>query len=360
MTPLPPGAALGILGGGQLGRMLALAAAKLGFDVHIYTDEADSPAGRVAARCWVGAYTDLAALEAFADTVGAVTTEFENVPVAALEALHRRGVRVRPSAQAVAVAQDRLTEKTFFNDLGVATAPFEPVYSVDELRGALRRLGTPAILKARRLGYDGKGQVRITDPDQAKEAFAALAGQPSILEGVVAFTQEVSVLIARAADGAIAVYDPCLNHHQDGILRVTRVPAGLSPQTNEAALAIARKTAEALDYVGLLAVEMFVLSDGTVCANEMAPRVHNSGHWTVEACLTSQFEQQIRAVAGWPLAPTRRTASVEMVNLIGNEALDWAGLSADPQARLTLYGKREARPGRKMGHLTRLFPLENH
>jgi 5-(carboxyamino)imidazole ribonucleotide synthase len=351
---------IGILGGGQLGRMLALAAAKLGFDVHIYTDEADSPAARVAARTHHAAYQDEAALADFASRVDAVTTEFENVPVSTLEALERLGAIVRPGAKAVAVAQDRLSEKTFFNGLGIATAPFEAVYSADELHAALAKLGAPAILKARKLGYDGKGQVRITHPDQAQDAWDALSGQPAILEGLVAFAHEASVLIARGADGAIAVYDLCLNHHQDGILRITRVPAGLPPAAAQAAIAAARRIAEAMDYVGLLTLETFIMANSAICANEIAPRVHNSGHWTVEACLTSQFEQQIRAVAGWPLGPTRRHANVEMVNLIGDAAADWGRLASDPDLRLTLYGKREIRAGRKMGHVTRLFPFENH
>lgn len=358
MTMLAPGAVIGILGGGQLGRMLATAAAKLGFDVHIYTDEADSPAVRVATAATVSAYDDAAALAAFARAVDVVTTEFENIPRAALERLAAEGAPVRPTAAAVATAQDRCNEKTFFQAHGVATAPFAPVDSRADLDAALAQIGAPAILKTRRLGYDGKGQARLATPADADAAFAALHGAPAILEGHVQFACEVSVILARGVDGATSAFDVCENAHGGGILHRTVAPARIAPEVARAAVEAAATIAGALEYVGVLTVEFFVTPEGRVIANEMAPRVHNSGHWTVEACLTSQFEQHIRAVAGWPLGPTVRLADAEMVNLIGAEAQDWAQWAADPSARLTLYGKREARQGRKMGHVTRLRPKD--
>jgi 5-(carboxyamino)imidazole ribonucleotide synthase len=348
---------IGILGGGQLGRMLALAAAKLGFDVHIYTDEADSPAGRVASACTVAAYDDDAALAAFAATVDVVTTEFENIPSTTLNRLISLGAVMRPSPKAIAIAQDRVDEKTFFNAHGVATAPFAAVDSRADLAAALAKIGAPAILKTRRLGYDGKGQAPIATPADADAAFAAMAGASALLEGLVAFACETSVVLARSANGAVAAFDLCENEHRNGILHRTIAPARIAPDIAARAQAAASTVAAALDYVGVLAVEFFITPEGGVIANEMAPRVHNSGHWTVEACLTGQFEQHIRAVAGWRLGPTTRLADAEMLNLIGADTASWADLAAELAARLTLYGKREARPGRKMGHVTRLRPL---
>lgn len=356
MTPLKPGSVIGILGGGQLGRMLSSAAAKLGFDVHIFTDEEDSPAERVSAHTTVASYDNRAALEAFAGAVHVVTTEFENIPVSTLEALEALGVAVRPSSKAVATAQDRLSEKTFFNGRGIATAPFLPIYTREDLHAGLAKLGAPAILKTRRLGYDGKGQWRLTGGDEADAAFDALNGAGAILEGLVAFEREASIILARGVGGEIAAYDLCENHHEGGILRVTRCPSSAGGTIAADAFAAAKAVADALDYVGVLAVEFFIAADGRVIANEMAPRVHNSGHWTHEGCETSQFEQQIRAVAGWPLGPTTRHFDVEMQNLIGPDSDDWERFSGENDARLTLYGKREARPGRKMGHITRLRP----
>lgn len=352
---LRPGATIGILGGGQLGRMVAMAAAKLGFDAHIYTDESDSPAERVAARATVAAFEDEAALANFAAVVDVVTTEFENVPARTAAFLVETGVLVRPGANALAIAQDRVLEKRFLNEAGVATTPFAAVESLGDLEAALQGLAPPAILKTRRFGYDGKGQARITRTDDAGSAWNAIGGQPAILEALAPFEREISVIAARGADGAFAAYDPVENTHADGILRTSRVPSSLPFGMLDEAIAATRRVADALDYVGVLTVEFFVMRDGRLLANEMAPRVHNSGHWTEAACLTSQFEQHVRAVAGWPLGPTERLADAEMTNLIGDDLEKWDALIAEPEALLHLYGKRETRDGRKMGHVTRLL-----
>ena len=354
MSMLTPGSAIGILGGGQLGRMLAHAAQKLGFDVAIYTDEEDSPAARVAANTIVSDYKDRAALSMFAHDARVITTEFENVPALTAEILIEAGAMVAPPPKALAIAQDRFDEKTFLLNHGIATPPFAPVASQDDLEIALARIGTPAILKTRRLGYDGRGQIRIAKPEDAQGAFAKL-NAPAILEGFCAFEREVSLIGARGRDGAIAFYDLCENEHGGGILSRTTLPARVDASVEAKARAAMVKVMEALDYIGVLTIEFFVMPDGSLVANEMAPRVHNSGHWTIEGALTSQFEQHIRAVAGWPLGPTTRLADIEMRNLIGEDANDWAALAADPEARLHLYGKRDARTGRKMGHVTKLI-----
>ncbi|HVY02049.1 MAG TPA: 5-(carboxyamino)imidazole ribonucleotide synthase [Caulobacterales bacterium] len=352
---IAPGATIGILGGGQLGRMLAVSAAELGFDVHIFTPEEDSSAARVAARATVAAYEDEAALAAFAEAVDVVTFEFENVPARAAEILAASGKPVRPNPGALAVAQDRLIEKRRFHDLGIGTAPFAPVDDETSLAEALRRISAPAILKTRRLGYDGKGQVRILDAAVANAALDEIERAPAILEGMVSFAREISVVAARGVDGAFAAYDVCENTHRNGILDVTRAPANISASIAAQAIESAHQLMAALDYVGVLAVEYFVMPDGALLANEFAPRVHNSGHWTQDACACSQFEQHIRAVAGWPLGATARLADAEMTNLIGDDVVRWRDLAADPAVRLHLYGKREARLGRKMGHATRLI-----
>ncbi|WP_276315596.1 5-(carboxyamino)imidazole ribonucleotide synthase [Salinarimonas soli] len=353
-----PGQTLGILGGGQLGRMLALAAARLGLKVHIYTPDADSPAAVVAGACTLAPYDDEAALAGFARAVDVVTFEFESIPARAAETV-AAVAKLRPSALALATTQDRLAEKDFLNGLGLPTAPYRAVDGLADLEAALADLGRPAVLKTRRFGYDGKGQAMIRPGTDPTDALAAIASAPAILEGFVPFAREVSVVAARGVDGAFAAYDPCHNEHRDHILGVTRVPAGLSPATAEAALAMARAIADALDYVGVLAVEMFLVEEAggeRLVVNEIAPRVHNSGHWTVEGARTSQFEQHVRAVCGWPLGSTERLGRVEMTNLIGADIEAWAGILADPHAALHLYGKAEARPGRKMGHVTRVFP----
>ncbi len=341
---------LGILGGGQLGRMLAMAAARLGIKAHIYAPESNSPAAHVAAGFTCAAYNDLAALKAFAQSVDVVTTEFENVPAGTCDILANH-IPVRPHARALEIAQDRVAEKSFLNERGIATAPWRAVATAPELDAALKALGTPSILKTRRLGYDGKGQVRITAAKDAAGALAAIKAAPAVLEGFVDFEREISVIVARGTDGAIACYDPGENDHEDGILRRTTVPAAISEATRKSALEIARKIVRTLDYVGVMGVEMFVASDGKLLVNEIAPRVHNTGHWTLEGCAISQFEQHVRAVCGWPLGSTARHADAVMTNLLGSEADDWQALAAKDQA-VHLYGKGEARPGRKMGHVT--------
>jgi 5-(carboxyamino)imidazole ribonucleotide synthase len=354
MSPLAPGETIGILGGGQLGRMLALAAARLGLDVHIYAPEAGECATRVAAKSTIAAYDDAKALRAFADSVGVVTFEFENVPAATVEALLASGTPVFPGAKSLSVGQDRVVEKAFFQNLGIETARFAVVDTLASLETAVKTIGAPAILKTRRLGYDGKGQARLERVGDAAAAFTAIAGQPAILESVANFKQEISVVAARGRDGAFAAFDVSENVHQGGILRTSRAPANISDRLAEQAKAHARRVMEALDHVGVLTVEFFVMPGGALLANEFAPRVHNSGHWTEDGAAVSQFEQHIRAVAGWPLADARTITPTEMTNLIGDDVNAWAKLAADPRARVHLYGKGKARPGRKMGHVNRL------
>jgi 5-(carboxyamino)imidazole ribonucleotide synthase len=357
---LQPGQTLGILGGGQLGRMMAIAAAQLGLRVHVFSPDADSPAFDVAAGRTVAAYEDEAALARFAQAVDLVTFEFENVPARTAEVLSARAP-LHPNPRALASTQDRLAEKTFVSGLGIPTAPFAEVSSEADLAPALDALGRPAVLKTRRFGYDGKGQVLIRDGDDPARAWEAVAGAPCILEGFVPFEREVSVVAARTPEGAFAAYDLCANEHRSHILDVTRVPAGVSRETEEGAFGIARRIADALDYAGVLAVEMFLLREGgaeRLVVNEIAPRVHNSGHWTIEGAATSQFEQHVRAVCGWPLGSARRLGRAEMRNLIGDDIADWPAILAEPGAHLHLYGKAEARPGRKMGHVTRVTPDE--
>ena len=358
-APLPPGSTIGILGSGQLGRMLALAAARLGLKTHIYCEES-GPAFDVATRTTRGAFDDNAALDAFAGTVDAVTYEFENVPIAAAERLSTH-VPVRPGAKALAVSQDRLTEKQFISGLGIPVAPFHDVASVEDIGAGLAAFAGPAILKTRRFGYDGKGQASVGSAGDAASAWREIGMRPAVIEKRIAFALEISTLVVRGADGALAFYDCPANTHEGGILRRSVVPAGLPAADLARAREIAAAMADALDYVGVLAVEMFHLGpdaplSARLMVNEIAPRVHNSGHWTIEACGISQFENHMRAVAGWPLGSTDRHSDAEMVNLIGKQALDWVRLAAEPGTCLHLYGKREAREGRKMGHLTRLRP----
>lgn len=356
--PLQPGSTIGILGGGQLGRMLAVAAAKLGLRTHIYCDEPHCPAFDVTPLHTVGDYTDLDRLTAFAATVDVVTYEFENVPVTA--ARHLSGlVPVWPGALALEVAQDRLTEKQFISDLGVPVARFARVDEPGDIPAALRDFSGPGILKTRRFGYDGKGQVGIAPGEDPVAALAAIGNAPAILEQRLLFASEVSVLLVRGGDGDTAFYDIPQNTHSGGILRRSVVPSHLGQADADRARAMARRIAEALGYVGVLAVEMFYMgcsSDEPLCVNEIAPRVHNSGHWTMDACPVSQFENHVRAVAGWPLGATFRHSDAEMVNLIGQDVQAWPDLVADSGALLNLYGKREPRNGRKMGHVNRLKP----
>jgi 5-(carboxyamino)imidazole ribonucleotide synthase len=353
-----PGATLGILGGGQLGRMLALAAAQLGLRAHVYAPDADSPAFDVSAEHTLAAYEDEAALTRFAQAVDVVTYEFENVPGRTAEILGAQA-RLAPNARALAITQDRWEEKTFVAGLGIPTAPFAAAGSEEELDLALQRIGQPSVLKTSRFGYDGKGQVMLRPGIDPAAAWSDLGSQPCILEGFVPFEREVSVVAARSASGDFAAYDLCANEHRSHILDVTRIPAGVSRGTQAKAMGIAKALADALDYVGVLAVEMFLVRDGDserLVVNEIAPRVHNSGHWTIEGAVTSQFEQHVRAVCGWPLGSTDRLGRVEMRNLIGEDVENWAEILKEPGAHLHLYGKGEARPGRKMGHVTRIFP----
>ncbi|MCC5974046.1 MAG: 5-(carboxyamino)imidazole ribonucleotide synthase [Rubellimicrobium sp.] len=351
---LAPGATIGILGGGQLGRMLSVAAARLGLRCHIFDPAPDCPAADMAHRVTTAAYEDAGALAAFAASVDVATYEFENVPAEALDLIEVQ-VPIRPGRRALATSQDRLTEKTWLAGLGLATAPFAPVNSSADLQAALASVGVPAILKTRRLGYDGKGQVRITDPAAASAAFDSIDGAPAVLEGFVDFSREVSVIAARGLDGSVAAYDPGENVHEGGILRTTTVPARLTPAQRSDAVLIAARILNGLDYVGVVGVELFVTAGGLV-VNEFAPRVHNSGHWTQNGCVIDQFEQHVRAIAGWPLGDGRRHADVVMENLIGADVERIPDLAADGVA-IHLYGKNEVRAGRKMGHLNRVTAM---
>ena len=356
MTALPPNATIGIVGGGQLGRMSALAAARLGYRCHILTDEADSPAAQVAAGATVGSYDDPDVLRAFAARVDVVTFEFENVSAAGLDLLAALKP-VRPAPAVLRISQDRGLEKGFLNAAGIATAAWRLVDSVDDLRAATAALGLPAILKTTRLGYDGKGQLRLNPGCDLDAAFAALAPRPLILEGFVDFACEVSVVVARGLDGTVSAFDVVENRHRHHILDLTLAPARIAEETAAVARGIAKKIAQAIDLVGLLAVEMFIGAKGEVVVNEIAPRPHNSGHWTIDACPTSQFEMHIRAVAGLKLPAATRHSDAVMKNLVGpEETALWPEILATPGLIPHLYGKAEARPGRKMGHVTRLFP----
>lgn len=349
--PLPPGSVIGILGGGQLGRMLSVAASRLGYRCHIYEPGA-APAGDVAHAVTTAGYDDEAALRAFAGSVDVITYEFENVPTAALDLLESLRP-IRPNRRALAVSQDRIAEKTFLNDLGLRTAPWAPVNSEADLAAAVASLGCPSILKTTRLGYDGKGQVRLEAATDVPAAWAAMAEAASVLEGFVAFDREVSVIAARGLDGSVACFDPGENVHQGGILRTTTVPARLSPGLQSDAVLVAARILNALDYVGVLGVELFVTRDGLL-VNEIAPRVHNSGHWTQAGCTVDQFEQHIRAVAGLPLGDGGRYADVVMENLIGDDVLRVPMLLGERNVAVHLYGKGAPRPGRKMGHVNRI------
>lgn len=352
---LSPGDTIGILGGGQLARMLALAAARLGLSCHIFAPEADSPAFPVSARATLGDYRDEAALAAFSASVSAITYEFENVPVETVRFLETLKP-VRPGSKALEVTQDRLAEKHLARALGAKTADFAEVNSLDELKAAIDRIGLPAVLKTNRFGYDGKGQAKILTPADIEPAFSALRGQQGILESFVRFDREVSVVATRGAEGVFAAFDVTENEHRNHILHRSVVPATISEAAAREAIATARKIAEALDYVGTFAVEFFLIDEaGHVIVNEIAPRVHNSGHWTMDGAFTCQFEQHIRAVAGWPLGDAARLSSVEMINLIGSDAARWHEILADGRAHLHLYGKTEMRDGRKMGHVNRLL-----
>ncbi|MDB5453915.1 MAG: phosphoribosylaminoimidazole carboxylase, ATPase subunit [Caulobacteraceae bacterium] len=355
--PLPPGSMIGIVGGGQLGRMLALAAARLGFDTVVLTPDAKHCAARVATRTLVAPYDDADALSVLAQIADVVTFEFENVPAAVIERLDALGVVTAPNGRALAIAQDRVDEKSFLNACGAATVPFTAVQSADDVASALSNLGVPALLKTRREGYDGKGQTWVEGQADAAAAFKRIGARPAILEAACTFVREVSVIAARGRKGEIACYPLAENHHENGVLRRTSAPARSSAKVTAQAEMIAARILGKLDYIGVIGVEMFELADGKLLVNEIAPRVHNTGHWTLDGCEVDPFEQHIRAIAGWPLGTTRALAHVEMENLLGDEINQWRRIAADPEARLWHYGKGEPRPGRKMGHVNRLRQL---
>jgi 5-(carboxyamino)imidazole ribonucleotide synthase len=350
--PIALGSTIGILGGGQLGRMLSVAAARLGFKTHIFEPGANPPAGDVAHAVTTAPYEDAAALAAFAAACDVVTFEFENVPTAALDLIEAQ-VPIRPGREALRISQDRLTEKEFLESLGLTVAPFADVPDIAAMEAAVARIGAPAILKTRRFGYDGKGQARLRTAQDAAAAFAQMGDAPAILEGFVDFSHEVSVIAARSTTGEVACFDPGENIHRDGILHTTTVPARLTAAQRTDAVLMAAKVLNAIDYVGVLGVELFVTPKGLI-VNEIAPRVHNSGHWTQNGCMVDQFEQHIRAVAGWPLGDGTRYADVVMENLIGDDMDRVPALAKQPDTALHLYGKAETKPGRKMGHVNRI------
>lgn len=361
------GGTIGILGGGQLGRLLALAAAKLGYNTHVFCPEHACPASLVSTHTTCAAYDDFEALDAFAHQIDVATFEFENVPSETVARI-AGSVQVRPSWTALEIAQDRAKEKAFFADIGAATAPWRPVHSLEDLIAAFTAVDTPAILKTARLGYDGKGQILIDNPEEAEAAWSEItSGQNlesamvpfAVLEGFVKFTSEISVIAARGLDGHTQCFEPVENVHKKHILHTTTAPANISPTTAKTAIGIAERAAEALDLVGIVAVEMFVTSYGGVLVNEMAPRPHNSGHWTLDACQTDQFTQLIRAICGLPLAEPLRHSNAVMTNLLGDEISNLEAFHADPACHVYVYGKTEPRPGRKMGHVTRLSHLTN-
>jgi len=361
MQPLPPGSVIGILGGGQLGRMTALAAARLGYPCHVYCGEAGAPAAQVTPRATIAPYDDSAALAEFAKAVDVVTWEFENIPIETACGLAER-VAVRPDPEVLYVCQNRLREKDFCSKAKVPTTRYGEVAGPDALVRMVRELGRPCVLKTAEMGYDGKGQVLIDSKADVGQAWARMAASASgdepvgILEAYVDFRMEISVIAARGLDGSIRTYPAVENQHKHHILDQTIVPARIPAKAAERAEVYARHLAEGLDLVGLLAIEMFVTGEGEVLVNELAPRPHNSGHWTLDACVTSQFEQLVRAIAGLPLGSTEPLADAVMKNLLGDEAARWREHLADPMAKLHLYGKAEARPGRKMGHVTRIIP----
>ncbi|SPF75694.1 N5-carboxyaminoimidazole ribonucleotide synthase [Aliiroseovarius pelagivivens] len=354
---LPTGATIGILGGGQLGRMLSVAASRLGFKTHIFEPGANPPAGQVADRVTTAGYDDIAALEAFADSVDVITYEFENIPTTALDALEAHKP-IRPGREALRVSQDRLTEKDFLSGLGLKVAPYANVESPDDMASAVAQIGAPSILKTRRFGYDGKGQARLKSGADADAALVDMQGAPAVLEGFVTFTHEVSVIAARGIGGDVACFDPGQNVHKDGILDTTTVPANLTASQRMDAVLLAANILNALDYVGVMGVELFVTQQGLI-VNEIAPRVHNSGHWTQQGCTIDQFEQHIRAVAGWPLGDGSRYADVVMENLIGDDMDRVPEITREGNASLHLYGKADTKPGRKMGHVNRITPRQN-
>lgn len=353
--PLKPGDTLGIIGGGQLGRMISQAASRLGLNVVILDPEENSPACRVSQGQIVAAYDNATALKVLGKTCQAVTFEFENVPASSVEILVSVGAEVAPGSRALAVAQDRVEEKTFLNSIKVPTTAFASIDDLSSLRAAVASLGAPVLLKTRREGYDGKGQVWIKAANQVARAWAAIGERPAILEAKANFVRELSVICARGRDGSIAVYPLSENTHSGGVLKTTVAPAKVEAQTKAQATRIAKRILEGLDYVGVMGVELFEMPGGRLLVNEIAPRVHNSGHWTQDGCVCDQFEQHVRAVAGWPLGPTAAHARIEMTNLLGAEVEGWEKLAADPNVRMHFYGKKDIKPGRKMAHVNRVL-----
>lgn len=350
---LPIGSKIGILGGGQLGRMLSVAAAQLGFKCHVYEPEKNPPAGETSAKLTTASYTDYGALEKFAKSVDIVTFEFENIPSKTLDYIESI-VKIFPDRKALEISQDRLFEKNFLTKLGLDTAPYLKVDNVSDFKDAIKEIGTPAILKTRTMGYDGKGQIKITNEHQVNQISKTYKSFNHILEGMVNFTKEISVISVRNSKGEISCFDPGENIHENGILKTTTIPAQVPRALITDAILLASKILNKLDYIGVLGVELFI-SNGKLIVNEIAPRVHNSGHWTQNGCLIDQFEQHIRAVAGWPLGDGARFINITMENLIGDDILNTEMISQDSGAAIHLYGKKETRPGRKMGHVNRMF-----
>jgi 5-(carboxyamino)imidazole ribonucleotide synthase len=350
---VPPGSTIGIVGGGQLGRMLARAASRMGYKTHIFTPEKDAPASHVATKTTIGAYQDTNALRAFAQSVDVVTFEFENIPGETLVALDAV-VAVRPKPEVLRTTRHRRREKEFIRAQGIATAPFAPVVDAGDLKSAADAVGFPAVLKTTELGYDGKGQVVVRDAEALAQGWKTLGKTECILEGFIAFSAEASIIVARNTHGEMRCYPLVQNIHRDHILHKTIAPAPFIDQHQDEAVRIAKTLAEALDVVGLLAVELFVTDRGLL-VNELAPRPHNSGHWSMEGAPTAQFEQHIRAICGWALGDTTARGQVEMINLLGDDWKLWEEYARDPQAHVHLYGKTESRPGRKMGHVTRVL-----
>lgn len=353
MARINPGATIGIIGGGQLGRMLAIAAARLGYRTHVFTPETDSPAQQVASQTTIAPYDDLEALKQFAESVAAVTYEFENIPHASLSFLEK-AILVSPSADILRLSQHRGREKAMLKQHGIAIAPYRDVTSAEKLKQACLEIGVPGILKTAELGYDGKGQIKINTEADYAQAWAKLGVDEAVYEGFVQFECEISVIVARNEMSGCVAYPPVQNIHENHILDMTIAPAPIEKNVRREAVAIAKNIAEVLDLHGILAVEMFVTREGRVLVNELAPRPHNSGHWTIDACVTSQFEQAIRAICGLPLGSPRRLYNAVMKNLVGKEVLKWYDYLQEPNTKVHLYGKKEIREGRKMGHVTRL------
>ncbi|MEH6644624.1 5-(carboxyamino)imidazole ribonucleotide synthase [Sulfitobacter sp.] len=351
-NPLPTGATIGILGGGQLGRMLSAAASRLGLRTHVYEPGANPPAADVAHSVTTARYDDAEALTTFARSVDLVTYEFENIPTEALDIIEAI-TPIHPNRRALGTSQDRLVEKAFLQDIGLTVAPFADITDAASLDAAITKIGTPAILKTRRFGYDGKGQSRLKSSQDAATAIADMAGAPAVLEGFVNFASEISIIAARNPQGEVACYDPGENIHRDGILHTTTVPATIPARLRTDAVLLAAKILNTLEYVGVMGVELFVTPEGLI-VNEIAPRVHNSGHWTQNGCAVDQFEQHIRAIAGWPLGDGSRFADVVMENLIGDDVDKIPALAKEPNCAIHLYGKVETKQGRKMGHVNRI------